>query len=147
MQGRKIKPSRHNRVSPCSLAYRYNNPVSELTLSPQSWTRNLATGYLNHRINKLQKPTRLPALLNLHRSFLNLKLLCLRCCVSLAALCHILHIHKKVFQLFQSFSYFLRADCVSQYYAYVTHFLFFGDVWIRTRRVAAARRCATNLPL
>jgi hypothetical protein len=30
-------------------------------------------------------------------------------------------------------------------FAYVAHFVFLGDVWIRTQRAAVASRCATNL--
>jgi len=32
-----------------------------------------------------------------------------------------------------------------QSFAYVAHFVFLGDVWIRTQKAADASRCATNL--
>jgi hypothetical protein len=44
------------------------------------------------------------------------------------------------------FVYFLGGlECVGHSFAYVAHFVFFGDVWIRTQRAAVASRCATNL--
>ncbi len=36
-------------------------------------------------------------------------------------------------------------ECAGHCFAYVAHFVFLGDVWIRTQRAAAASRCATNL--
>jgi hypothetical protein len=42
--------------------------------------------------------------------------------------------------------YFLgRLECVGHSYAYVAHFVFLRDVWIRTQRAAVASRRATNL--
>jgi hypothetical protein len=36
-------------------------------------------------------------------------------------------------------------ECVGHSFAYVAHFVFLRDVWIRTQRLAVASRCATNL--
>ncbi len=36
-------------------------------------------------------------------------------------------------------------ECVSHSFAYVDHFVFLGDICIRTQRAAIASRCATNL--
>ncbi len=36
-------------------------------------------------------------------------------------------------------------ECVGHSFAYVAHFVFLGDVWIRTQRAAVASRCAINL--
>jgi hypothetical protein len=36
-------------------------------------------------------------------------------------------------------------ECVGHSFAYVAHFVFLRDVWIRTQRAAVASRCATNL--
>ncbi len=41
--------------------------------------------------------------------------------------------------------FFGRLDCVGHSFDYVTHFVFLGDVWIRTQRAAVASRCSTNL--
>ncbi len=36
-------------------------------------------------------------------------------------------------------------ECVGHSFAYVAHFVFFRDVWIRTQKAAVASRRATNL--
>jgi hypothetical protein len=36
-------------------------------------------------------------------------------------------------------------EYVGYSFAYVCHFVFLGDVWIRNQRAAVASRCATNL--
>jgi hypothetical protein len=36
---------------------------------------------------------------------------------------------------------------VGHFFAYVAHFLFLKDVWIRTQRAAVASRCATKYQL
>ena len=41
--------------------------------------------------------------------------------------------------------FFGGLECVGQSFAYVAHFVFLRDVWIRTRSAAGASRCATNL--
>ncbi len=41
--------------------------------------------------------------------------------------------------------FFGRLECVGYSFAYVAHFVFLRDVWIRTQRAAVARRRATNL--
>ncbi len=44
------------------------------------------------------------------------------------------------------FVYFFGGlERVGHSFAYVAHFIFLGDVWIRTQRAAVASRCATNL--
>ncbi len=40
--------------------------------------------------------------------------------------------------------YFGGLDCVGHSFAYVAHFVFLRDVWIRTQRAAVAKRRATN---
>ncbi len=40
---------------------------------------------------------------------------------------------------------FWRARCVGHSFAYVAHFVFLRDVWIRTQRAAIACRHVTNL--
>jgi hypothetical protein len=40
---------------------------------------------------------------------------------------------------------FLGLECVGHSFAYVAHFVFLRDVWIRTQRAALADRSATNL--
>ncbi len=40
---------------------------------------------------------------------------------------------------------FWRARVCWHPFAYVAHFVFLRDVWIRIQRAAAASRCATNL--
>jgi hypothetical protein len=49
--------------------------------------------------------------------------------------------------LSQSYVYYIFGglECVCHSFAYVAHFLFLRDVWIRTQRAAVASRCATNL--
>jgi hypothetical protein len=42
-------------------------------------------------------------------------------------------------------SFFLAGQCVGHSFAYVPHFIFLGNVCIRTQRAAVASRCATNL--
>ncbi len=45
------------------------------------------------------------------------------------------------------FVYFFGGlECVGYSFAYYAHFVFLGDVWIRTQGAAVASRCATNLP-
>ncbi len=41
--------------------------------------------------------------------------------------------------------YFGELECVGLSFAYVDHFVFLRDVWIRNQRVALANRRATNL--
>jgi hypothetical protein len=36
-------------------------------------------------------------------------------------------------------------ECVGHFFAYVAHFVFLRDVWIRTQRAAVESRSATNL--
>jgi hypothetical protein len=36
-------------------------------------------------------------------------------------------------------------ECVGHSFAYVAHFIFLRDTWIRTQRAAVASRCATHL--
>jgi hypothetical protein len=40
--------------------------------------------------------------------------------------------------------FFCGLECVGQSFAYVAHFVFLRNVWIRTQRVAIASRHATN---
>jgi hypothetical protein len=42
-------------------------------------------------------------------------------------------------------SFFGGLDCVGHSIAYVAHFVFLGDVCIRTQGAAVACRCVTNL--
>ncbi len=46
--------------------------------------------------------------------------------------------------------FFSGLECVGHFFAYVAHFVFLGNVWIRTQRDAVACRCtasfATRLP-
>ncbi len=41
--------------------------------------------------------------------------------------------------------FFGRLDCVGRSFAYVAHFGFLRDVWIRTQKDAVASRRATNI--
>jgi hypothetical protein len=41
--------------------------------------------------------------------------------------------------------FFCGLECVVHSFAYVTHFVFLKDVWIRTQRAAVASRRAANL--
>jgi hypothetical protein len=38
-------------------------------------------------------------------------------------------------------------ECVGHFFAYVAHFVFLRNVWIRTQRDAVASRCATKPPI
>jgi hypothetical protein len=40
--------------------------------------------------------------------------------------------------------FFCGLECVGHYFAYVAHFVFLGDVWIRTQRAAVASRSTAN---
>jgi hypothetical protein len=40
---------------------------------------------------------------------------------------------------------FCGLECVGHSFAYVAHFVFLGDVWIRTQIAAVASRCAVNI--
>jgi hypothetical protein len=42
-------------------------------------------------------------------------------------------------------NFFSGLECVDHSFAYVAHFLFLRDFWIRTQRAAVASKCATNL--
>jgi hypothetical protein len=44
-----------------------------------------------------------------------------------------------------TFSFLGGLECVGHSFAYVAHFVFLRDVWIRTQRAAVASRRATNL--
>ncbi len=52
----------------------------------------------------------------------------------------LIHVCAKFFLVF-----FDGLECVGHSFAYVAHFVFGGDVWIRTQRAAVASRSATNL--
>jgi hypothetical protein len=41
--------------------------------------------------------------------------------------------------------FFVGLECVGHSFAYVAHFAFLGDIWIRTLNAAVASRCATKL--
>jgi hypothetical protein len=41
--------------------------------------------------------------------------------------------------------YFGGLECVGRSFAYVAHFVFLRDFWIRTQRAAVASRRATNI--
>ncbi len=47
--------------------------------------------------------------------------------------------------LWNFFVYFWALGCVGHSFAYVTHFVFLRDVWIRTQRAPVASRRAANL--
>ncbi len=47
----------------------------------------------------------------------------------------------------QNVCFFAGLECVGHSFAYVAHFVFLRDVWIRTQRAAVASRRATNLAL
>jgi hypothetical protein len=47
--------------------------------------------------------------------------------------------------LYFLYIYFGGLECVGHSIAYVIHFVFLGDVWIRTHRAAVASRRTTNL--
>ncbi len=44
-----------------------------------------------------------------------------------------------------NFHFFDRLECVSNFFAYVRHFVFLRDVWIRTQRAAIASRARYQL--
>jgi hypothetical protein len=50
-----------------------------------------------------------------------------------------------VIYLFFFCVFFGGLECDGRFFAYVAHFIFLRDVWIRTQRSAVARRLATNL--
>jgi hypothetical protein len=43
--------------------------------------------------------------------------------------------------------FFGGLECVGHSFAYVAHFVFMRDAWIRTQRAVVASRCAANLDL
>jgi hypothetical protein len=48
-------------------------------------------------------------------------------------------------EMYTLFVYFLGGlEYVRHFFAYVAHFVFMRDVWIRTQRAAVASRCATT---
>jgi hypothetical protein len=49
-------------------------------------------------------------------------------------------VHEHIF-----FIFFGGLECVGHSCAYVAHWIFLKDVWIRSQRSAVAIRCATNL--
>jgi hypothetical protein len=57
-------------------------------------------------------------------------------------LCNIL---KNLYTLVFFVYFFGGLECVGHSFAYIAHFLFLGDIWIRTQRATIASRCATNL--
>ena len=46
---------------------------------------------------------------------------------------------------FVYYFFFGGLECVGHSFAYVAHFVFLGDVWIRTQRAAVASKRASNL--